>query len=358
MIDEVKTIKGRILLKKTIPKQLLYYERSVQLFVSIAAGGINGWGQVMTGAMNLRSPYDSLVSAMGKLVLGKDEDDINDIWEFLRRKSHSGGYGVTTGALAGIDLALWDIKGKKLKMPIFRLFNSSSRRVRRYASLIKYAKSDYAYRVVKYLIDSGYERIKLHQSPEQAIEVISKVRKEFGNKPEIMIDLNCALKFDQAKDYCEKINKFEPKWVEEPLWPVDDFKSLSKLNKITPIAAGENFFSYFDYERLLELEALSFYQPDLTKIGGITPAVPILNLLNAHSEKIAFHNRPDNSWIGTVCSAQMASAMRIDAFIETPPNLPPDIFEFDGLISNNWIEVKGQGIGIVPKRQIPEETDS
>lgn len=357
MIEDVKTINARILLQETVPRQLLYYERSVQLFVHVKAGGMNGWGQVMTGAMNLRSPYASLVSSMGKLITGMEEDDIVNIWELLRRRSHSGGYGVPTGALSGIDIALWDIKGKKLKNPICGLFGSSPRRVKRYASLIKYSNAEQAYSVVRNLIESGYSRIKLHQPPEQALDVISKVRKDFGNQVELMADLNCALKYDLARDFCERIYRFEPLWIEEPLWPVDDFKSLARLNKIVPIAAGENFFSYYDYERLLDLDALSYYQPDLTKIGGITPSIPIVNLLKAHGANIAFHNRPDNSWIGAICSSQIASAMEIDALIETPPNIPPDIFDFKGWISNNEIEVNGHGLGIVPLKTIPEEED-
>ena len=357
MIENIETFNGRILLHETTPRQLLYYERSVQLFVKITASGISGWGQVMTGAMNLRAPYAALVSAMSKVISGMDEDSINEIWEILRRKSHSGGYGVTTGALSGIDISLWDIKGKKLKAPISKLFGSAPRKVRRYASLIKYADADQAYIVVKSLLEAGYERIKLHQPPEEALDVISRIRREYGNQVDLMADINCALKYEQARDYCERISRYEPLWVEEPLWPVDDFKSLAKLNRITPIAAGENFFSYFDYERLLDLEALSYYQPDLTKLGGITPAIPIVNLLKEHSANIAFHNRPDNSWIGAVCSVQMASAIGIDALIETPPNEPPSIFDFDGWIDNNQIEVVGQGLGITPKGAIPEEDD-
>ncbi|MEM0159614.1 MAG: mandelate racemase/muconate lactonizing enzyme family protein [Candidatus Micrarchaeaceae archaeon] len=357
MIENVKTINGRILLQETTPRQLLYYERSVQLFVNVTASGIGGWGQVMTAAMNLRAPYVVLISAMGKVITGMDEDDISMIWEILRRRSYSGGYGVPTGAQSGIDIALWDIKGKKLGIPICKIFGSAPRKVKRYASLIKYADADQAYVIVKNLIKSGYERIKLHQPPEQALDVISRIRKEFGYQVGLMADLNCALKYDQAKDYCERISKYEPLWVEEPLWPVDDFKSLAKLNKITPIAAGENFFSYYDYERLLELEALAYYQPDLTKLGGITPAIPIINLLKVHGANIAFHNRPDNSWIGAVCSTQMASAMGIDAFIETPPNEPPEVFDFQGRVDINEIEVNGNGLGITPKGTIPEEND-
>ena len=156
-----------------------------------------------------------------------------------------------------------------------------------------------------------------------------------------------------------EIRKYEPVWVEEPLWPHDDYNGLSKLNKIAPVAAGENEFSINQFLSLLEKDALTYYQPDVAKIGGITSLMDLVALFKAYNVEIAFHSRPHNGWVSTLASVNVAIGANTDAWIETPPfGIPLDRFTFEGKIYAEYIAPSGKGLSIVPKEPIKEAKTS
>jgi len=342
-------------LTRTVPAQLHAKRMDQQLFIKLKAGGYEGWGEILAAAANKREPYVALVNGIGNNLLGRDEHKLEYIWELMRRMTFAGGYGITTGAISGIDIALWDIAGKRRRLPVCKILGRR-RPIRRYASLSRYRDIGDLKAVVRKLADSGYRMVKLHQSPDETLEHVKIIRKDLGYDFELAVDLNCRFSYKAARDFVTKIQRFEPKWVEEPVWPPDDYKSLKKLNKLVPIAAGENFFSLFEYKRLLEDDTLSYYQPDVTKIGGITAVIELLTLFRRYDVPVAFHNRPRNGWIGVTASSHLASATDLDCLIETPPNeLPTDYFEFNGTINAETIAVGGPGLGIIPKEPLPQE---
>jgi L-alanine-DL-glutamate epimerase-like enolase superfamily enzyme len=272
----------------------------------------------------------------------------------MRRMTFSGGYGITTGAISGIDIALWDVAAKRVRQPLVQLLGGSPHKVRRYASLSRYSKTDDLGRAVGWLLERGYTSIKVHQSSRDALEAIRLVREQYGNDFELTADLNCAFGFGAAENFMKLVQRYELLWVEEPLWPPDDFDSLKKLNSIGPVAAGENFFSIHEFKRLMDIGALTYYQPDVAKMGGVTPALEFLYLAKVYGVNVAFHNRPHNGWVGTVASAHIASALAPEAMIETPPNeIPRSFFSFEGGIDKTGIEPAGMGLGIVPLDSIP-----
>jgi L-alanine-DL-glutamate epimerase-like enolase superfamily enzyme len=359
MIEKVEVVKGAIPPTATVPKQQWIDEWSTQLYVKVTASDLTGWGEVLPAGANSREPYAALLRRMTPALVSEDESDTNALWTALRRLTFTGGYGITTGAISGIDIALWDIKARKAKKPLVSLLGGDPHPVRRYASMSRYARIEDAVRAVGWLLAKGYHSIKLHQSKRDAIETIRLVRKEYGGSFELKADLNCAFDYVAAREFMKSVGRYELKWVEEPVWPPDDFDSLRRLNGIGPVAAGENFFSYFEFKRLMEIDALSYYQPDIAKIGGITPALKLIALARRHGAKIAFHNRPDNGWVSTVTSAHLASAQVRKAVVETPPNeVPKRYFKCDGLVERNTITPGGVGIGIEPLPSIPLSEES
>jgi L-alanine-DL-glutamate epimerase-like enolase superfamily enzyme len=357
MIGRIETIGAAIPLTPTKPRQMWTKEWSTQLYVRVHAGGTRGLGQVMLGAGNSRGPYVAMVERIGQALKGMDETDIEGLWNLMRRITYSGGYGVTTGAISGVEMALWDIKGKKRSLPVSKLLGGSPRRMTRYVSLSRYRKKDQVVRVVESLLGRGYEFIKLHQSKDDTLEVVRDVRRKCGKGFSFAVDLNCGMTFTAAESFLRQIGPFDLEWVEEPLWPPDDFEALKRLNSIGPVAAGENYFSYYDFERLMEMGALSFYQPDIAKVGGFTAVRAILNSAKQYGVRVAFHSRPDNGWVGTMASAHAASGCGVDALLETPPNDPPSIFKFDGKVTKTEILAKGTGLGIDLGGPIPISTD-
>jgi len=359
MLKNIDKIRTSIPLDKTDPEQMWIDEWGNQLFIrSENSEGQEGWGEILTAACNSRDPYEAILDVLIDQIVSSNEDNIKELWNKMRRMTFSGGYGITTGSISGIDISLWDLFSRKLGSSLCNILGKRRSSVKRYASLSRYASADKAAEAVNILFTEGYSSIKLHQSWYDTIETVNIIRKEVGYDVELMADLNCSMDFETAKDFMQMIQKFELKWIEEPVWPPDDFRSLEKLNRIAPVAAGENFFSIFDFERLLENDCLSYYQPDVAKIGGVTPMVEIMGLLKSYGAALALHNRPHNGWIGIITSANIACSFDGTALVETPPNEIPALFSFEGKIDKNNIFPGGSGIGIKPAGKLPPSKDT
>jgi len=360
MIDDIELKRGSIPLTPTAPPQQWISEWSNQLFVKLIAAGTVGWGEVLPAAGNTREPYVAMIERFSESVRGEDEEDITGLWKTMRRVSFTGGYGITTGAISGIDIALWDIRGKKMNAPVSKLLGAGgSPKLRRYVSLSRYANNELLGQAVGHLIEKGYESIKIHQSAADTFEGVKLLRDLFGRNFELMVDLNCGFGYSDAEEFMRRVGPYELKWIEEPVWPPDDFDSLTKLNKMGPVAAGENSFSIHEFKRLLKSNALTYYQPDVAKCGGITALVEILQELKSHGARIALHNRPHNGWVGLVAGAHAASWIDAGTIIESPPNeIPVKYFESGVKLDKDSIQVSGPGLGIVPVEPIPESTAS
>lgn len=357
MIDDIQVRRGSIPLTPTEPQQLWISEWSNQLFVKITAGGHVGWGELLPAAGNTREPYVALIERFAEGIRGEDEDEIEKLWNTMRRMSFTGGYGVTTGAISGIDIALWDIRGKKRELPVFKLLGADdlAPKLPRYVSLSRYADNLKLRDAVGHLLERGYKSIKLHQSAVDTLDGVKLVRDSFGRDFDLMVDLNCGFSYPVAEDFMRRVERYELKWIEEPVWPPDDFESLAKLNKIGSVAAGENFFSVHEFKGLLEGSALTFYQPDVAKCGGITALIEILREVKGYGAKIALHNRPHNGWIGLVAGTHVASSIDPKSIIETPTNeIPEKYFDSSAKVDAETIQVGGPGLGIEPIEPIPE----
>jgi len=363
MIEEIQFRRGSIPLSETVPPQLWIGEWSNQLFVRLTASGVVGWGEVLPAAGNTREPYIAMIRRFAEGIIGENENEIDRLWKTMRRISFTGGYGITTGAMSGIDIALWDILGKKSGSPVFKLIGRKSTspppKLFRYVSLSRYSDNNKLRNAVGNLIEQGYKSIKIHQSAEDTLDGVRILRQSFGKGFELMVDLNCGFSYPAAEEFMRQVEPFELRWIEEPVWPPDDFDSLRKLNRMGPVAAGENFFSIHEFRRLLEQEALTFYQPDVAKCGGITALCEIVGAIMTHGSRVALHNRPHNGWIGLVAGVHVASSFDSVAIIESPPNeIPEKYFDFKGNLEKQSIQVDGPGLGIAPVEPIPESSDS
>ncbi len=350
---KIQVVKAGIPLSVTNPPQKWNGQWSFQVYVKAQSHGKNGWGETLPAALNSIDTYSEMIEGFLKIIENSDHHDVRNIWEKMSRSSFSGGYGVTTGAMSAIDIALWDLKARELGVPLSSLLGSNSGKARRYASLSRYNSPEEALQIVMNLADKGFTLVKLHQSDLDTLETMKLIRKELGYDIKIAADMNCAFRFNQAREFVEKMAKFEPRWIEEPLWPHDDYDGLAKLNKIVPIAGGENEFSINQFLAMLQKESLSYYQPDVAKIGGITPLLDLIALFKAYNTGIAFHSRPHNGWVSTIASSCVAIGTGIDAWIETPPTgIPDKYFEHQVTLDKDAISTNGPGISIYPKEPV------
>jgi L-alanine-DL-glutamate epimerase-like enolase superfamily enzyme len=174
-------------------------------------------------------------------------------------------------AISGLDIALWDIRGKLAGVPVHALLGGRRRqRVAAYASLLQYQGAvDLVRRNVARALQRGYRQIKLH---ERTAETVAAARVEVGPDVPIMVDTNCAWLPEAATAAVTAMAPSRPFWVEEPIWPPEDFTAMAKLRQATgvPLAAGENASGALDFRKMIDAGAVDYLQPSAIKIGGIT----------------------------------------------------------------------------------------
>jgi L-alanine-DL-glutamate epimerase-like enolase superfamily enzyme len=179
--------------------------------------------------------------------------------------------GVLMHALSGLDIALWDIRGKLEGVSVSKLLGGAKRkRVETYASLIQYAGNvENVKRNTARALERGYRHIKLH---ERTAEAVAAARSVTGPNIPIKVDTNCAWLPGEADKPVAGMKASNPYWVEEPIWPPEDFESAAKLRKATgvPLAMGENATSPSDFRKMIAAGATDYVQPSIVKIGGIT----------------------------------------------------------------------------------------
>jgi L-alanine-DL-glutamate epimerase-like enolase superfamily enzyme len=179
--------------------------------------------------------------------------------------------GPMMGALSGLDIALWDIRGKLEGVPVSRLLGGAKRtRLECYASLMQYyGNAEHLKRNTTRALEHGYRQIKLHERTADAVAV---ARQAIGPDVPLMVDTNCAWLPSEAEQHVNAMAASKPYWVEEPIYPPEDFESAASLRRATgvPLAMGENATSPTDFRRMVETGATDFVQPSIVKIGGIS----------------------------------------------------------------------------------------
>ncbi|WP_338603125.1 mandelate racemase/muconate lactonizing enzyme family protein [Sulfolobus tengchongensis] len=359
MIKKIDFVKANIPLEKTDPLQLWYNQWSSQLFVKIVNDeNITGWGEILATTANSRDVYISLGQKIAKAILGKDEEEICEINDLLFKILETGKGAVSSGVISGIDIALWDLLGKKLKRPIYKILGYSGKDIPRYIALSRYKDADSLKRVLKKFMEKGFKIMKIHEHYTRINEIMKEIRDNFGFSIGIIVDLSSSIpSYEKAKRLFNIISKYEPLWIEDPLKQTDDYASLKKLNEIIPIAGGENIFTINEFRRAIENEAYTYFQIDTTKIGGITEAVKRVTLAKAYNVSLSFHHRPDNGWIGISANYHIAVTAHDKFFLETPPDDPYIYFKVDGEINVDYVKFKGIGLGIEPRENIPSGED-
>jgi L-alanine-DL-glutamate epimerase-like enolase superfamily enzyme len=233
------------------------------------SGGVVGWGEAYgSSAPMIPTVFDSWLR---HAALGQDATD-QDLTGRLERLLHGfGRSGPVIHAISGLDIALWDIRGKLEGVPVATLLGGARRkRVDAYASLLQYSGAlEHVRRNVARALERGYRHIKLH---ERTAESVAAAREVTGPDIPIMVDTNCAWTPEQATPAVAAMAPSKPFWVEEPIWPPEDFAALAALRRATgvPLAMGENASGVLDFQKMVAAGATDFVQPSVVKIGGLT----------------------------------------------------------------------------------------
>ena len=250
--------------------------------------GLVGWGEAFghAGITSTRSALDTIVAP---LVVGQDSRDINGLSRRILHATHLlGRNGSFVYAYSGVEIALWDILGKRCGQPLHRLLGGTTRtELPAYASLLAYGDPDLVARNTAAAVAAGYGYVKLHETTRTAVEA----SRAAAGSARIMLDVYCAWSVPAALAKAGELADQDLLWLEQPVWPPEDVRGLAQVRRRgIPIAAGENVAGVFGFKSLIEAGALDFAQPSVTKIGGIAEMVKVVRLCQAHGVSVMPHS--------------------------------------------------------------------
>jgi L-alanine-DL-glutamate epimerase-like enolase superfamily enzyme len=251
--------------------------------------GVTGWGEGF-GHRIFTATRAAIDSFIGQMFIGRDPTAIHALVDEAQRNLGGvGRNGPAMYALSAIDIALWDIAGKLAGLPLYRLLGGSPRRrIPAYASLLRYGEPGAVAHHVGKVLKRGYRHIKLH---EITVAPIQAARDAAGPGIPIMVDCNCPWTVAEAIDRARQFAPLDLTWLEEPVWPPEDHAGLARVQAEggIPTAAGENAMLP-EFKGLLAAGAVSYAQPSVTKVGGVTQMRKVMALSEAHGVAVVPHS--------------------------------------------------------------------
>jgi len=252
--------------------------------------GLVGWGESF-GYNIIPATISALINNVRPLALGKDASNIAGLMEELKRPLHLFGRGGPIQyALSGLDIALWDLAGKRANMSVAALLGGRSRdHVPAYNSLMRLTDPEIVARACTISKERGFKRIKLH---EVTVEAVAAAREAVGADINLMLDVNCAWPAAKAVDMARSLQPFNLQWLEEPVWPPEDLAGLERIADATniPIAVGENVANAWQFRQIAACSAVNYLQPSVTKVGGISEFAQVATQAELAGKQLAPHS--------------------------------------------------------------------
>lgn len=277
--------------------------------------GIVGWGEpVVEGSA---STVKAAVEELSEYLIGSDPLKIQDTWNKLYRARFYRGGPILMSAIAGIDQALWDIKGKFYDTPIYDLLGGQVREKIRVYSWIGGDRPSDVGAAAKLAAEKGFSAIKMNATEElqyidsyekvdETIERVAAIREAVGSNIGIGIDFHGRVHKPMAKILMKELEPYRPMFIEEPVLPENNeaLREIAKYAQI-PIATGERMYSRWDFKKVLQEGTVDIIQPDLSHAGGITEVSKIAAMAEAYDVALAPHCP-----LGPIA---LASCLQVDA---------------------------------------------
>ena len=319
--------------------------------VGIGEGGVHGW----------QRPTETMLQEMARYLVGQDPDLIEHHYQYLYRSSHFMG-SVVQGALSAIDIALWDMKGKRLDTPIYDLMGGKTRdKVRCYMHVVGDTGEQLAEDALR-AKQAGFTAVRfspfppdyyLHKSysewADEAVQRVGMVRDAVGNDTDICVEIHRQMNPAESIWLGRRIEQFNPFFYEDPMLP----DSPAKMGEVQaqcniPIATGERFTTIYEYQQLLECGACAYVRPDLCLCGGLSGCKKVAAMAEAQHVKVIPHN--PLSPVSTAACVQLDACIPNFALQEyTGESEPPksDLLVTPLELKSGYLTVpEGPGLGI------------
>ena len=334
------------------------HDRPMVLVRAEDASGITGWGEIWCNFPAVGAEHRARLvhGVLAPLATSRGFADAPELFEFLTGQTavlalQSGEPGPFAQAIAGVDLAMWDLEARRAQQPLWRLLGGTTPRVRVYASVLN---PDRPADLAAACRNEGFRafKLKIGFGKDRDLANVAAVRSALGDDVDLMVDANQAWSLDTAIDMAEALESFYIGWLEEPLRadrPWNEWQALRDRTSIA-LAAGENIASDAGFDAALEANALKVVQPDIAKWGGFTKGVPLARRVLASGARFCPH------WlgggIGLLAAAHALAAVGGGGMLEVDANPNPlrsatcgplaAITDGSGVLSNR------PGLGIDP----------
>jgi L-alanine-DL-glutamate epimerase-like enolase superfamily enzyme len=281
------------------------------LVVVTREDGLQGFGEAKA-AVGSSGVCASIVTCVEQelrpILIGQDANNINELWEKMYSgvRDHYavsrgrvfpilGRRGLTISAISGVDMALWDLLGKSLQVPVVQLLGGVVRPQMPVYASGGWADADGIGEQLTGYTSKGFHAVKMRvgvmdDTVNQSIARVKAARMALGADILLMADAHGTMSVPEAKRFCKYLEDTDLYWFEEPISPDNKLGTAEvRASTCIPIAAGESEFTRFDMRDLIDLKAIDVLQPDAAIIGGITEAVRTAHLAAAYQLELAPH---------------------------------------------------------------------
>ena len=283
----------------------------------VTDAGLSGWGDAW-GYVCPRSTMAAIHEMIAPQARGLSVPDaagIPAVMDRIQRNLHLfGRYGITMFAISGLDIALWDLAARIRGEPLHRLLGDIKRsRIPAYASLLRIGEPALVAAECEKALHQGYPAIKLH---ETTVAPVVSARRAIGPDVPLMVDLNCPMDSATAIAFALDCQPADPLFLEEPVWPPEDFVALSKVRREggIAIAAGENACTVHQFRQMMTAGAVAYAQPSVIKVGGVTEYLKVASLADDMGVRLAPHSPYFGP--GFLATLQLMATRDDDTFVE------------------------------------------
>ena len=343
-ITDVRTIPVEVKLPKPVFDANYTMATKPALLVEVETDqGLVGLGEAAHFGGPMASTAQVIEHELRNYLIGQDPRNIEYLWELMHRRAYKHGRGgIVIAAISGIDIALWDLRGKIANMPLWQLLGGYRKRVPAYATggfysegkgLKELAKEmetyvKHGFRAVKMKVgrNAGIElsplrvmdnRGKCEVTLSQDLKRVAAVRDAIGPEVKLMVDANGAWDVTTAVKMGRAMERYDIYWYEEPVWPDDVAGSAEVASKVGIAIAGYETCSYgiVDFNDYIKARAVHFVQPDVAWAGGLTETLKIAHMAQAANMPIAPHIH--GSAVAVAAAVHLLGAVRNGSMAET-----------------------------------------